>query len=96
VLVGLGDPGALRPLAGLVAGAAVLAVGAVTRRRAAVDVGTAAVLVLAVRHLGPVAADLPAWITLGLTGAVLLAIGATFEQRRRDLGEVRDRYRSLR
>ncbi len=96
VLVGLTDPGLVRPLGGLVAGAVVLAIGAVTRRRAAVDVGVAVVVLLGLRQLGPVVGGLPNWATLGATGLALLAVGATFEQRRRDLHEARDRYSSLR
>jgi hypothetical protein len=39
--------------------------------------------------------ELPNWATLGVTGLALLAVGATFEQRRRDLHDVKDRYESL-
>lgn len=96
VLVGLGDPGLVRPLGGLVAGAVVLVLGAVTRRRAAVDVGLAVVVLLGLGQLAPVVGSLPNWVTLGATGLALVAVGATFEQRRRDLDEVKDRYASLR
>ncbi|HEX2575260.1 MAG TPA: hypothetical protein VHK88_02860, partial [Aquihabitans sp.] len=96
VVVGLGDTGLVRPLAGLVAGAMVLVAGAATHQRAAVDVGTAVVVLLGLRQLAPVVGELPNWATLGATGLALLAVGATFEQRRRDLHDVQDRYRSLR
>jgi hypothetical protein len=43
-----------------------------------------------------VVAELPNWATVGGAGVVLLAVGATFEQRRRDLRDVRDRYAALR
>ena len=95
VVVGLGDTGLVRPLGGLVAGALVLVVGALTRRRALVDVGVAVVALLGMRQLAPVVGELPNWATLGVTGLALLAVGATFEQRRRDLHEVKDRYESL-
>lgn len=96
VIVGLGDPGLVRPLGGLVAGALVLVVGALSRRRALVDVGVAVVALLGLRQLAPVVGQLPNWATLGATGLTLLAVGATFEQRRRDLHDVKDRYESLR
>lgn len=96
VLVALGDPGLVRPLGGLVAGALVLMAGAVTRRRAPVDVGAAVVTLLGLRQLAPVVGQLPNWATLGATGLALLAVGATFEQRRRDLHDVKDRYETLR
>jgi hypothetical protein len=96
VLLALGDPGLVRPLAGLVAGVVVLTAGAVTRTRAAVDVGAATVAVLGLHQLSPVVAELPNWLTLGACGLALLIVGATFEQRRRDLGGLLDRYGSLR
>ncbi|MGI8754733.1 MAG: SDR family oxidoreductase [Acidimicrobiales bacterium] len=95
VLLALTDPGLIRPLVALAAGAVVLAVGALTGRRAPVDVGTGVVVLLGLRQLGPVVGGLPNWVTLGASGALLLAVGATFEQRRRDLVDVRHRYRSL-
>jgi hypothetical protein len=78
-----------------VVGVAVLAVGAAVRTRAAVDVGTVTVAVLGLRQLSPVVAELPHWVTLGTCGVVLLTVGATFEQRRRDLGVLRIRYAEL-
>jgi hypothetical protein len=90
------DGGDVRPLAGLAAGTLVLVLGAVLRRRAAVDVGVAVVAILGFRQLAPVVAELPNWATVGAAGVVLLAVGATFEQRRRDVRDVRDRYATLR
>lgn len=95
-LIALGDPGLTRQLVGLVAGAAVLAGGAVWRRRALVDVGGAAVAVLGLQALLPYVADVPRWISLGLVGIVLVGLGATFEQRRRDFDEARRHYVALR
>lgn len=94
-LLGLVEPGSIRPLVGLVAGALVLVAGAFSGRRAAVDVGAAVVAGLGLRQLAPVAAELPNWVAIGLTGMLLLAVGATFEQRRRDLRSVRDHYAAL-
>jgi hypothetical protein len=95
VALALDDPGLVRPLGGLVAGVVVLVAGAISHRRAPVDVGAATVAVLGLRQLSPVVADLPNWATLGSCGLVLLAVGATFEQRRRDLGRLRDLYGAL-
>ncbi len=95
-LIALDDPGFVRPLGGLVAGVAVLVAGAVTRTRAAVDVGAVTVAALGLHQLSPVVAALPNWSTLGTCGLVLLAVGATFEQRRRDLGILRTHYAELR
>ena len=51
VVLAFSDPGLVRPLGGLIAGALVLALGAVSRRRAPVDVGAAVVVVLGLRQL---------------------------------------------
>ncbi len=95
VLLAVDDPGFVRPLGGLVTGVVVLVVGAMTRTRAAVDVGAVTVVALGLRQLSPVIAELPNWATLGTCGLVLLAVGATFEERRRDLGTLLDRYAQL-
>ncbi len=95
VLVAWQDPGLVRPLVGLAAGAIVLSFGAWTGRRAPVDVGVAVVVALGLRQLGPVVGGLPNWATIGASGVLLLAVGATFEQRRRDLEGVRNRYSAL-
>jgi hypothetical protein len=78
------DVGPVRPLLTLVAAAAVLALGVALRRQALVVVGAVAAAVVAVSQLAPYAVGLPRWLTLGLTGALLLALGARYERRRRD------------
>ena len=57
VVLSFADPGAVRPTAALVAGAAVLVLGAILRWRAAVDVGVPVVVVVGLRQLVPVAGD---------------------------------------
>lgn len=95
-LVALGDPGLTRQVIGLSLGAIMLAVGAALRRRAPLDIGAATVVVLGLQALLPYAADVPRWIILGAAGAVLVALGATFEERRRDLNQAKRRYAALR
>jgi hypothetical protein len=95
VALALADGGLVRSLAGLVAGTVALVAGAASRRRAPVDVGVAVVVLLGVRQLAPVVGSLPNWATLGACGLVLLVAGATFEERRRDLRAIRDRYANL-
>lgn len=90
------EGGTVRPLVGVAAGGALLVIGAFTGRRAPVDVGVAAIAVLAVTRLAPAVADLPNWVTLGVTGLILVAIGARFEAVRRDIDQVHKRYRDLR
>lgn len=45
-------------------------------------IGLGVLATLAVSELGPYATLLPRWISLGLAGVVLLAVGATYERRR--------------
>ncbi len=72
-----------------IAALAVTLAGAATRRQAPFLIGTVTVLVVAGRALAqvwPVLADaVPAWVPLALGGVLLVAAGATYEQRRRDL-----------
>ena len=95
-LVALGDPGLTRQVIGLSLGAILVAVGAALRRRAQLDIGAATVVVLGLQALLPYAADVPRWISLGAAGAVLVALGATFEERRKDLNQAKRRYAALR
>lgn len=103
LVVGLGptvwlaftEPGTIRPLAGLVSGAVVLVVGVAWGKRALVDVGTGTVVALGLRQLAPVVGEVPNWVTIGATGVLLILVGATFEQRRRDLKAVLRRYAAL-
>ena len=95
VALALADGGLVRSLAALVAGTIALVVGAASRQRAPVDIGAAVVVVMGVRQLAPVVGALPNWATLGACGLGLLVAGATFEERRRDLRAIRDRYGNL-
>ena len=66
--------------------AAVLAALAGTwlRWQAPVVTGSLAAVIVAFSQLMPYAVGLPRWLSLGLAGALLLALGARDEQRRRD------------
>ena len=82
------DEGLLRPMLTLVAAAVVLALGVALRSQATVVIGAAAAAVVAVSQLAPYAIGAPRWLTLGLTGALLLALGARYEKRRADAHRV--------
>jgi hypothetical protein len=89
------QPGSIRPLVGLVAGALVLAGGVARGRKAPVDVGAATVVLLGIHQIAPVVGEIPNWATIGATGIALITVGATFEQRRRDLKMVLRTYAAL-
>ncbi|RNL63182.1 hypothetical protein EFK50_15890 [Nocardioides marmoriginsengisoli] len=84
LLLTLEDPVSVRGALVAAAGVAALAVGIRQRWGAPFLAGAAVVGILAVRHLGPEAAALPRWISLGSVGVALLLVGITWEARRRD------------
>jgi hypothetical protein len=49
----------------------------------------------ALHQLAPYAAALPRWLTLGAVGLLLVGVGATYEQRRRDVTRLREAYDAL-
>ena len=63
----------------------VVVVGAVRRRQAPVVVGAVSLILLGLRELAGLWELLPRWIPLAAAGLLLLALGATYEQRRRDI-----------
>ncbi|MBA3745631.1 hypothetical protein, partial [Sporichthya sp.] len=86
--VTLGEDGLVRPL--LLGGVAlvVLLAGVRSRLQAPLVLGGAVLAVDALIQLGPVAAGLPRWVSIGGAGLVLLVLGTTFERRLRDLRRV--------
>ena len=84
-----------RPLC--LAGVALLVVllGARERLQAPLAIGGGVLAADAVLLLAPYAAALPRWLVLGAIGALLLVVGATYEQRLRELSRLRDRYDAL-
>ncbi len=96
LLLALGDPVSLRGLLVGLAGLAAVALGAGLRWAAPLLAGALTVAALAVAHLWPVAEAIPRWITLGGLGALLLAVGITWEARLRNLRSIRDHLASLR
>ncbi|MFI1442507.1 SCO7613 C-terminal domain-containing membrane protein [Streptomyces fructofermentans] len=94
LLAAWGDPHWLRPLL-LGAGAlAVTLVGVRHRLRAPIVIGGGVLVLVALHELAPyiaqVAGALPRWVPPALAGLLLLALGATYEQRLRDARRVRD------
>ena len=95
LLASLDDDTATRAL--LIGGLAlaVLLVGARARLQAPLAIGAAVLAVDAVQLVGPYAAALPRWSTLGVAGTLLVAVGATYEQRRREVNRLRETYAAL-
>jgi hypothetical protein len=73
--------GVVRPVVLTIAAVVCVLVGAVRRLRAPMELGAATLLVLGIDNVGPVVAQLPRWITLGVAGLLLLWLGATAERR---------------
>ncbi len=86
------------PTRGLVLGGVallVLLLGARARLQAPLVLGGGVLAVDALVLLAPYAAALPRWSTIGAAGVLLVAVGATFEQRRRDVERLRRSYDGL-
>lgn len=62
------------------AGVAAVIVGLVRRWKAPVTVGSVVLATVAVTQGGPYVSYVPGWVTLGLAGSVLLAIGVSWER----------------
>ena len=84
------DNSLLRPVLLAVASLVVLLVGFATRLQAPLVAGAGALALTALRLAAPYADDVPRWATLGLAGALLLGVGATYEARRRDVQRLRE------
>ena len=93
------DHGWIRPLILGLAAAAVTLTGARSRLQAPALLGAAVVILDAGRQLAPAVAhltrDLPRWIPIAAIGLVLLALGARFEARLRNLRELRAYLRRM-
>ncbi|WP_327743569.1 hypothetical protein OHO28_10910 [Streptomyces europaeiscabiei] len=89
-----GDEHWLRPLLLGAAALAVTLLGARHRLQAPLLLGGAALVLVALHELAPYIAQvvdtLPRWVPPALAGLVLLALGATYEQRLRDARRMRD------
>jgi hypothetical protein len=95
LLASLDDASLTRPLLLGAAALTVLLVGAAQRLQAPLVLGAVVLAADALQLLAPYAAALPRWMTLGAAGMLLVAVGATYEQRRRDVSVLRQRYDAL-
>lgn len=80
----LDDPYSLRALLLGAACVALTMAGVVLRWSAPLVVGTAVGALLVLRELAPYAAQVPTWLTIGVSGALLLLVGITWESRMKD------------
>jgi hypothetical protein len=80
----LDDPYSLRALLLGVACLALTITGATLRWSAPLVVGATVGGLLVLRELAPYAAHVPTWVSIGASGALLLAVGITWESRMND------------
>jgi hypothetical protein len=80
----LDDPYSVRALLLGTACLALTLTGVVLRWSAPLVVGAGVGAMLVVREVAPYAAQVPTWLTIGVSGAVLLSIGITWESRMND------------
>jgi len=85
LLLALDEPVSWRGLTVGLASVALVVVGVRLRLAAPFALGVVATVLLALRNIWPVAAFMPRWSLLFLIGAVLLAMGMTWESRVKDV-----------
>ena len=85
IVVALADPVSLRGLLFGIGSLGLVLVGAWLHWGAPLVVGGVARAALVLRELGPVALAVPRWSLLAVAGALLLAVGITWERRRSEL-----------
>jgi hypothetical protein len=95
LVVALGTGPMLRSCWVVVVSVAAVAVGAGAALKAPLVLGTAPLAILAIDALRPAAADVPKWIPIGVAGALILWIGATFERRMATVRRLNSAYRRL-
>ena len=89
------DPHLVRPLLLGTGSLAVVLVGARARLQAPIALGGLALAIDAVVQIAPLAGALPRWVSLAIAGVVLMVVGATYEQRLRDLKRLQEHLESL-
>jgi hypothetical protein len=94
LLKAFSDEDPTRSLLLLVAAAAVVLVGAKDRLQAPLVIGAIVVVLDGLHLLAPYASALPRWTLLAGAGTVLVVLGATYEQRRRDVTRLRASFDS--
>jgi hypothetical protein len=80
----------------IVAAAATVAWGAWRRQQAPVVVGAVVLTVAALHELAVLSTTALLWTVMALVGAGLVALGANFEKRRRDIMRLRGAFGRLR
>jgi hypothetical protein len=95
LLKSFADESPTRGLLLLVVAVGVVVIGARARLRAPLVVGGAVVVLDGLNLLGPYAASVPRWVLLAALGLLLVLLGATYEQRLRDLERIRQQYLRL-
>jgi hypothetical protein len=81
----LDDPASLRALLLGIACLGLVLAGVAFRWSAPLVIGAATGTLLVLRELAPYAPLVPTWLTIGISGAVLLGVGITWENRMRDV-----------
>ena len=84
-----------RPLLLAALATAVVIVGAQQGLRAPLIIGGVTLVTTALRLMAPYETMVPRWVEVGSAGTLLLVLGATYEQRRRDVQLLRARYDAL-
>lgn len=96
LLLALNEGDELRRVGVGAAAIAVIIAGLVRRWQAPLVLGSIVLAVMVVNELLLLRGSIPVWIPPAIGGAILIAVGATFERRRRDLRRIREGLKSMR
>jgi hypothetical protein len=89
------DDSPTRGLLLLMVSVAVVLAGAQAHLRAPLSIGGAVVVLDGLQLLAPYASSVPRWLLLAGAGLLLVGLGATYEQRLKDVQRLRARYDAL-
>jgi hypothetical protein len=96
LLLALEEGDELRRVGVGAAAIAVIIAGLARRWQAPLVLGSIALAVMVVNELLLLRGHIPTWVPPAIGGALLLALGATFERRRRDLRRIREGLKAMR
>jgi hypothetical protein len=94
LLKAFGDEDPTRSLLLLVVAAAVVLLGAKDRLQAPLVLGATVIVLDGLHLLAPYASAMPRWTLLAGAGTLLVVVGATYEQRLRDVSRLKQTYDS--
>jgi hypothetical protein len=96
LLLALGEGDVVRRVGVGAAAILVIIAGLQRRWQAPLVLGSIALAAMTINELALVEHFIPVWVPPAIGGAILIGVGATFEKRRRNLSQLRDKLKAMR